>query len=216
MKEINDIKSATIERYSKRYSKLGRDVKTLGWGTKEQQYYRFECTLDYGDLSGKTILDIGCGFGDYLDFLVSKKIPFKKYIGWDINPDLINEAKKTYASNKKAEFEVVDIFSDSFKLSQPVDVVLMLGLLNFNLKESYNNYEYSKLFIAKAFSFAQEGFISDFLSTYKTPDYPAEDFVFYHDPKVMLDFSLTLTPQVVLKHNYNPIPQKEFMLFIYK
>jgi len=32
----------------------------------------------------------------------------------------------------------------------------------------------------------------------------------------MLDFALALSPNVVLKHNYAPIPQKEFMLFIYK
>jgi hypothetical protein len=58
--------------------------------------------------------------------------------------------------------------------------------------------------------------VVDFLSTYRTPDYPQEDFIFYHDPKIMLDFALNLSANVVLKHNYAAIPQKEFMLFIYK
>lgn len=43
-----------------------------------------------------------------------------------------------------------------------------------------------------------------------------EDFVFYHDPAEMLNYALTVTPDVTLHHNYLPIPQKEFMLVLYK
>jgi predicted alpha/beta hydrolase len=51
----------TVERYSNRYKKLGYDVKTLGWGSVEQQEYRFSQTLDI-DFKDKSIVDIGCGF----------------------------------------------------------------------------------------------------------------------------------------------------------
>ena len=60
----------TVERYSGRYKKLKYDVRTLGWGTKEQQNYRFLQTIDNRiEFNGKRILDIGCGFGDYFNFL---------------------------------------------------------------------------------------------------------------------------------------------------
>ena len=58
--------------------------------------------------------------------------------------------------------------------------------------------------------------IVDFLSFKTTSDYKKEDFVFYHKPDEILKFALSLSENVVLKHNYAPIPQKEFMLFIYK
>jgi hypothetical protein len=70
------------------------------------------------------------------------------------------------------------------------------------------------MMIQKAFSSVSETLVVDFLSLYRTPDYPEEDFVFYHDPSAMLTFALSLTPNVRLIHDYAPIPQKEFMLVL--
>jgi SAM-dependent methyltransferase len=215
-KIIQDISAGMIERYSSRYRTLGYDVKTLGWGNTEQQKYRFQQTLFSGiDLDGKSLLDIGCGFGDYIKVLEEQKINFQKYIGWDINPDLIEESKKIWKGNSKVSFEVNNL-AESPVSEEVADVAIMLGVLNLNFKEKYNNYEYSKLFISKAFSLVNKLLIVDFLSSHNTQDYPKEDFVFYHDPAKILEFALTLSPNVELKHHYKPIPQKEFMLFIYK
>lgn len=217
--KISEISDVTIARYSSRYQKMGYDVKTLGWGTTEQQIYRFAQTLFCGlDFEGKTILDIGCGFGDYYAFLNEEQTGLQHYIGWDINPDLIQEAKKRAAKNQNASFEVKNLMEQvDHQQAQPVaDIAVMLGVLNFNLKDTADNVEYSKLAIKKALSVVKEALVVDFLSTHKTPHYPAEDFVYYHDPAVMLAFALTLSDDVVLKHDYRPIPQKEFMLIIKK
>jgi len=64
--------------------------------------------------------------------------------------------------------------------------------------------------------FVRELLVVDFLSLQYAPNYPKEDFVFYHDPLKMLEFAFELTPNVLLKHNYAPIPQREFMLYLYK
>ena len=216
MKILNKISSQTIKRYSKRYNKLGYNVKTLGWGSDEQQEYRFTQTL-YANLNQKTILDIGCGFGDYYSFIKKNKIGIKKYIGLDINTDLIDEAKKIHKTDKITSFKVCNIIDDTSNTDKPkADIGVMLGVLNFNLKNSFNNYDYSKLIIKKAFDMVSHLLIVDFLSEYRTKSYPKEDFVFYHDPVKMFQFALTLSDNIILKHNYMPIPQKEFMLFIYK
>ena len=44
-KTFEEISIKMIERYSDRFYKLGKDVKTLGWGSTEQQEYRFSQTL---------------------------------------------------------------------------------------------------------------------------------------------------------------------------
>jgi SAM-dependent methyltransferase len=209
------ISEQMIQRYSNRYRVLGRDVRTLGWGSLEQQSYRFEQTLsELFYFEDKTILDIGCGFGDYLALLKAKGYMFKQYIGWDINPDLIQEARKIWTDNN-VSFVVKNIGNES--LENPIaDIAVMLGVLNLNLKEQVDNYEYSFHFIRNAFACVREVLIVDFLSTKFALNYPLEDFVFYHEPSKMLDFALSLSSDVVLKHNYAPIPQKEFMLFIYK
>lgn len=213
---LKEIARETRERYSCRLRKFGRDVRTLGWGTRDQQWTRFEATL-YGlpHLHGKTILDIGCGFGDYLSFLREKGIYPSKYIGWDLNPELIEEAKKIFKNDPVAIFEVKNILELNEKIAPVAEVGIMLGVLNYNLRPKFDNYEYSKLVIKKAFSLVSEVLVVDFLSSYRAPDYPKEDFVFYHRPEVMLEFALSLTPKVLLKHDYNPIPQREFMLFFY-
>lgn len=213
---LDKISSLMIERYSKRYQTLGYDVKTLGWGSTEQQQYRFRQAIEQIHFTeNKSVLDIGCGFGDFLALLVAEHKSFKSYSGWDINPDLIQEANNIWRNNcTTAQFEVVNIAEHL--VYRKYDIGFMFGVLNLNLKEEFDNNEYSKLFIRNAFSAVNEVLAVDFLSTQLIKDYPKEDFVFYHDPAKVLEFAFTLTSNVVLKHNYAPIPQKEFMLFLYK
>ena len=218
-KTFEEISIKMIERYSDRFYKLGKNVKTLGWGSTEQQEYRFSQTLLNGiEFNEKSILDIGCGFGDYLHFLMrnfNQKEILGSYSGYDINPDLIQEAKKNVPGGLEVNFEVVDILKN--KSTVPIaNIGVMLGVLNFNLKDQADNLAYSKQVIANAFSHIDETLIVDFLSTNLTSDYPKEDFVFYHDPQEILEFALTLTDNVKLVHDYLPIPQKEFILILSK
>lgn len=215
-KQMAEIATQMIARYSERYNNLGYSVHTLGWGSKEQQTYRFAQSLSLIDFSPeKSILDIGCGFGDYLALITAQEKSYKNYYGWDINPDLINEAKRIWGDNKNVAFSVMNLgMMDSFK--EVADIGVMFGVLNLNLGDKMDNYEYSFKMIRNAFECVKEVLVVDFLSNRFTPDYAPESFVFYHDPARVLDFALSLSPNVVIKHNYSPIPQKEFMLFIYK
>jgi SAM-dependent methyltransferase len=214
---IDDISKRMISRYSERYKKLGYDVRTLGWGTKAQQVARFEQVIKSGiDLIDKHVLDVGCGFGDLANFLIQKKISFKHYTGWDLNPDLINEAKNIWKDIPNVSFDVKNIASLEAPGRAEADIAIMLGVLNLNFKEELNNYEYSKKLIADTFKVVKDCLIVDFLSAKHNPDYPKEDFVFYHEPSEMLEFAFSLSQNIALRHNYMPIPQKEFMLFIYK
>jgi SAM-dependent methyltransferase len=214
---LDRISNQMISRYSQRYREMGNNVKTLGWGNVEQQQFRFKQAIDQVNFDlNKSVLDIGCGFGDLLALLISENKPFKKYIGWDINPDLVNESIKIWSNNKtSSQFEVLNIGNKNF-IEPIADIGFMFGVLNLNLKEEFNNLNYSKIFIKNAFSAVRETLVVDFLSSQVDHNYPKEDFVYYHNPTEILEFALTLTPNVVLKHNYSPIPQKEFMLFLYK
>ncbi len=215
MSSLSQISEMTIDRYSKRYKNLGYDVHTLGWGSVEQQNYRFSRTLSIdSDIRNSTVFDIGCGFGDYFDYLFeNNKIP-SNYTGFDINEDLLKEARKRHNHFDNVSFEKFDL--TIAPKDERADIVVMLGVLNFNLNDKFNNYEYSCNMIKNAFEMTKGILIVDFLSTKLDESYPKEDFVFYHDPLKMLEFAFTLSDNVVLKHNYSPIPQKEFMLFIYK
>jgi len=214
----HEISNQNISRYSHRYKIHGQNVKTLGWGTKEQQQYRFCKTLEFDiDFCNKIILDIGCGFGDYFDFINKQRDIhcFKEYIGVDLNDTLVNNGIKKYKNEQQCSFAVKDILCNS--VETPIgDIGIMLGLINKNLDRLIDNYEYSFKMIKNAFSYVREVLVVDFLSTIKTKDYPEEEFVFYHNPSKVLEFALTLSENVSLIHNYKAIPQKEYLIAIYK
>ena len=92
----------------------------------------------------------------------------------------------------------------------------MFGLLNWKLDSEEKNYQYSIDLIESAFNAVSETLIVDFLSTNYYEGYPIEDFVFYHDPAIMIKRVNQLTCNFELIHNYKPIPQKEFMLILHK
>ena len=212
---LKNISNNMIKRYSDRYDELGYDVKTLGWGSREQQYQRFNDILDIGLLlNNKTLLDIGCGFGDFYTCLKRKSINFDHYTGVDINPDLINEAKSINKFEKDCNFRVYNILD--FKNLQSVDVAFLIGVLNLNLKNKADNYDYSFKIIKNAFDLVTESLVINLLDDNLTPEYPKEDFVFYHNDIKMTDFASTLTNKFKIKYSSNPIPQKEFNLILYK
>ena len=215
-KLLKEISENMVSRYSERYSQLGYNIKTLGWGSKQQQEYRFSQSLcAVSSYKDKHVLDIGCGFGDYYKFLKKVGSQPKLYTGYDLNPDLINEAKKQNDLDSSVNFHVSNIFEREIYEPQ-ADIVVMFGVLNLAFFGVIDNYEYSFKAIKNAFSLAKDFIVVDFLSTKLEKTYPKEDFVFYHDPLKMLEFALQLSPKVTLKQDYSPIPQREFMLFIYK
>jgi SAM-dependent methyltransferase len=212
--KYNKISESTINRYNSRLDIHGKDIKTLGWGNAEQQEFRFTNILQATDFNKKNVLDIGCGFGDLYDFFKKSKIDIQSYTGWDLNVNLIKKANNI--EDKIVKYEIVDITKSADSIKDKFDIGIMLGLLNYKLESDKLNYEYSSSIIKNAFNNVKEVLIVDFISAFISPNYPKEDFIFYHDPQIILSTALEITSNVVLKHNYNPIPQKEFMLYIYK
>ena len=132
------------------------------------------------------------------------------YKGIDINKRFIDICSGLYPEN---DFEARDILKEPFSGSV-ADIGVMFGVMNFNFKEVIDNMAYARNFITRAFFSVRECLIVDMLSDRLSGDYDKEDFVFYYAPEEMLRFCLSLTDNVVLKHDYRPIPQKEFMLIL--
>lgn len=69
---------------------------------------------------GGTILDLGCGFGNYAKIL--KPLKFKKYLGIDISDSAI---KKAISLNEEDNVFFFSSAIELFKLNQKVDCILM-------------------------------------------------------------------------------------------
>jgi SAM-dependent methyltransferase len=193
---------ATQERYSSRFAKYGATPKALGWD-KGKQDVRFDVLTSLYDFSEKSVLDIGCGFGDLLSVLNERASHFS-YTGIDIVDDLVGHAKKVHP-----EFMFISGDFISYDFNQEFDYCIASGIFNHKLMFQ-DSYDFIYQAMQKALQVARDGFAFDFLSD--KVDYMHEH-TFHSSPSKILDLAFTLSRNVVLRNDYMPF---EFSLFIFK
>jgi SAM-dependent methyltransferase len=211
-KTIKRLNAGTVARYDGRLAKFGPGAAALGWGHERYQLKRFRDllhALERDDLSGKTLLDVGCGLGDLRTFLRGEGIRLKGYVGIDINPSLIALARRRHPG---CRLEVRDVLLSPFK--RPVaDTGVLLGVMNFKIR---GQRKYAETLIERAFAAVRETLVVNVISDVHNEDYPREAFIHYYKPDQLLRFAQTLTPFCSLIHDYRGEPQHELMLVLRK
>jgi SAM-dependent methyltransferase len=84
----------------------------LGWGTREDQTYRFNkmCQVGIIDDPKSSILDVGCGYGDFLNYLANVIGNEFYYKGIDLRPEAIAIAKKNHPNK---DFAIGSIYDEN-------------------------------------------------------------------------------------------------------
>lgn len=196
-------KHRIIERYNERLRKFGVGIEALASGSEERRKMRFRNLLDIGVQSGDHIIDLGCGFGDLLQFCRDEKLDIR-YTGIDINPNLIEAARKRFP---EAEFLVADITVDAI---ENADYVLSTSSFNLKLRHQ-NNYEFAERILSSAFKCARKGVAVDFLSSYVDFQGNPEE-AFYYEPEKIFSSAKKITKCVTLRHDY---PLFEFCVYLF-
>lgn len=193
-------KKKLLHLYEGRYDELKYDVKTIGWRDVESQRLRFKVLADIANLSGRSVCDLGCGFGDLYHYLKGR---FNNicYKGIDLSEKLINEAKQRYP---EVQFKVHDILEE--RHLDKVDYVLSSGALNFKVDDHEN---YLRLMLEAMMSMSRKGVAVNFLSSYV--DYTLEKN-YHFSPEEALSTGLKLTKYATLRHDY---PLYEFTMYLY-
>tara|TARA_B110000971_G_C20039710_1_gene516982 strand:+ start:4720 stop:5388 length:669 start_codon:yes stop_codon:yes gene_type:complete len=191
--------------YEELYKKYGYSPKSLGWD-KGKQFLRFhQLTSDF-DLNNSNVLDVGCGFGDFIKYLKVSNINIFKYTGVDIVEEFIDEATKLYSSND------VKFYNSSFldlKLSKEYDYCIASGTFNVSI-EGLDGYENIESNLTKMFNHCSKAVSIDLLTA--RVDY-RHKHNFNSDPLKILEMAYGLSKSVVLRNNYFPF---EFSITIYK
>jgi SAM-dependent methyltransferase len=194
-------KENLLSLYKSRYDEIGHGVRTLGWHGQEDQWLRFRILCDMADMSGASICDVGCGYGDLATYLASCGKDCS-YTGVDINPAFIEQARVLHPEH---EFYCVDIIEEDFDLR--ADYFLLSGAMNFRVDD---NIKLTTGMMRKMFQLANKGVGINFLSTYVNYQKPHN---FHHSPEEMFAFARTLTQWTSLRHDY---PLWEFTQYLYK
>ncbi len=105
------------------------DYYLLGWESEAAQQQRFAALVNNLNLNKKRILDIGCGTGNFLQYLEQIFSDFK-YTGIDILEHMIAIAK---GKKLKGTFLCLDIFKENPFSHNEFDNIFASGIFNINL-----------------------------------------------------------------------------------
>lgn len=184
--------SAVILRYQQRIARLGATFASLNSGNTEKQELRHSIHSSALQGSKPSILEIGCGLGDFYNYLVHCGQDCS-YCGYDIVPEYIAECRRLYS---KASFTVRNVFMDGIEGSY--DTVVMSQVLNNRYRKS-DNMKVMQQALTLAFRHTRISVSVDMLSTYvdfRNPD------LFYYSPEEIFRMAKSIAPRVVLRHDY--------------
>ena len=142
--------------YTKSINRFGISAKGVHWDNKFTQYKRFQIltkpVLD--DLPQSTIIDAGCGFGEYLRYLLINNIKFQDYIGYDCEPKMVQISQKRFPNYN---FFIKDITKDQLQFA---DFYICSGAMNLlDIKQI-------KSFISNGYYYCNKAFCFNYLKKY--------------------------------------------------
>jgi SAM-dependent methyltransferase len=191
-----------IDRYNARLAKHPTDdALALAVGAGGRHAMALQCLVEVGIESGSEVLDVGCGLGAMHEHLVSAGIACR-YTGYDINPQLIDMARRRHPA---LTFEVRDVLSEEFP-----EFDFIVSSSSFNLKlEHEDNYSFIERMLKTMHAHARRAVAVDLMTSYvdfKNPD------AFYYEPERVLAIAKGITKRVALRHD---LPLFQFCVYMY-
>jgi len=194
----------TARWYRDHVRRFGYGYKALGYGRRASQEKRFTAALALGALHGRSLLDMGCGFGDFLAFLDARGV-HPRYTGVDICPPMIERCKRRFRETN-ARFFIGDAL-DWEPEEGAFDYVFASGIFGYAAKGTRARLQPT---VERLFCLADTGLAVNFLSGCAPRRSPGRLYVYPWD---MLQLALGMTPAVRLDHAYLP---NDFTLCMYK
>ncbi len=210
MSDYSNIIKDVEQLYRSTARKYGNTPIAVGWKDYKSQELRFSILSEIGIFDGCSVLDVGCGYGAFYEFLI-KRCNIGYYLGIDIVKEFIDTAKKKYKNYKNVDFLLMDIMELNKKYK--FDFVFNCGI--FHVKFNYTNEEFFEKFvkplILKMWEHTRIGMAFTFLTDavdYKKPK------LFYCSPSRMFEFLRNnVSKYIVLRHDYKLF---EYTVYVYR
>lgn len=188
------------EHWEKRAARASSDLERVDQSARAQRM-RFEAFLQGHDITGKRILDVGCGVAALYAHLKRRAIPVE-YLGIDIVPEMIRRSQERYP---QARFLCQDILA--WETDERFDYVISIGIHNvvitngLKLLESITRRQFELCRIA--------AYVSILTERYQKFGPGVQAWA----PEKILELALSITPYVTLRHDYLP---NDFSIALYR
>jgi len=134
-KTVEKLKNLNKQFY-KVQAKSFSDTRQVHWPGWEKLMDEFVDKFVDSKKDGLRILDIGCGNGRFLKWLIQNKIDKGEYMGVDFSEELINRAREGMENTKtkmKIDFENFDVMQPGSlkgKFSELFDRIIIFGVMH--------------------------------------------------------------------------------------
>ena len=166
-------------------SRHGAGFSSLLWASPHTQAVRFAALTRMVGLNGKSLLDVGCGRADLLDFLLARKIQPAHYDGLEGVTALADAAEAK--GHKDAMIVRADFVREPLRMFVAADVVYFSGSLNTLDPQAF----YAT--VRSAYDAAAEMLVFNFLCS---PQLAGMSYLHWHQPSEVWSFCKTLTDDV--------------------
>jgi len=167
------------------------DFRGLLWASRRTQEQRFEALLRMANPAGLSVLDLGCGCADLLDFLIRHDVTPRSYIGIEGVAELAAAARRKRLPN--ASIARADFVADPSCVHAGADIIYCSGALNTIEADDF----YAA--IANAFAAARRAFVFNFLCS---PLLAGMSYLHWHNRRDVLAFARSLRARVPVDEGY--------------
>lgn len=166
-------------------------AQAQGWTNRDEQAARFQAFLELADFNNVSVLDLGCGYGDFKARLDEDYQSFE-YIGLDQQPEFIAYARQRYKDQPKTWFHEVDF--STCQLPE-TDIVVASGVLSYKSA----NPDYYWNMIQRFYKVAKKTLLFNMLDQ---SSFDSGPLLVAHDKTLRYEQCLTICPNTVLKTGY--------------
>ena len=181
--------------YLRAAEKHGAEFPSLLWASPHTQAARFGAIDRLARLLGKSVLDVGCGRADLLDFLLDRGVPPADYTGIEAVEALAAAAEAKRRRTGDVRIIRADFVREPLRLFVAADVAVFSGSLNTLEDDAFYGT------VRRAFDAAAEAVVFNFLSS----SYLAgADYLRWRRPADVVAFASQLSSDVESLNDYLP------------
>ena len=160
--------------FNHRITQFGPTIEGLQWQSRDSQETRYNVIKHHLPNQKSSLLDVGCGCGDFFHYLKKHQLPFH-YTGIDVSANMIISAQESYPSGI---FKCLSL--EEISINHSFDYVVASGTFNIRMYD-YQNYLINQLKIM--INITKKLMIINFLSHKVAHRSQSKQFI-YHNPPI--------------------------------